>query len=88
MAYWVRGHVDKAEFAREVNLEYRVDCYTADDVEHTYYHNVPIGRNWPKDYTIYESERGRGAYAVTVIDVDHASMQRFDRERAAKNVSG
>jgi len=79
LGYWMRGHVDKAEFAAEVRaycaeLDGKADWwdrfpYEAVHVEHTYYRNVPVGPDFPGQMLMYPCDApGRGAYPVTFID--------------------
>lgn len=83
MAYWTKGHVDKAEFAAEVRrwldeLKHIPDWwdhfpYTEANVEHVWYRNVPAGREFPGQMVMLPCDGpGRGAYSVTVIDIDRA----------------
>lgn len=68
--YMTRGHVDKAEFAAETNLEYETN-YTVEDVLHGYAHNCPVGPDMPGVYTIDLAKgKGRGNYPITYIDVN------------------
>ena len=82
MAYYVRDHVDKAEFAAEV-VRYCSDDgglsrwwdrfpYAATNVDHVYYRNVPVGRDAPGEMIMVKCHGpARGAYPVTEIDLDH-----------------
>jgi len=69
MGYLAHGHVDKAQFCAEVHDEFEED-YPADRVRHEYARNVPVGRDSPGMQTMYfYNEPGRGAFAVTHIDL-------------------
>jgi hypothetical protein len=86
MTYFTKGHVDKQEFATEV-LAYCADVnerakwyewwdrfpYSAADVEHVYYRNVPAGRDFPGAMIMHRCDGpARGAYPITEIDIDGA----------------
>ena len=94
LAYQARGHVDKEEFAAEVRrycaeLNGKADWwdktdYNADDVEHTWYHNVPAGRDMPGQMIMYPCDGpGRGRYAVTEIDIHKANYRHEMARRGA-----
>jgi len=94
MAYWTRGHVDKVEFAAEVRtwLDEQhgiVDFwdhfpYTENDVAHVFYRNVPAGPDFPGQMLMYPCKPGRGAYPVTIIDIDKSCQNyRYEQLYAA-----
>jgi len=87
MTYFTRGHVDKAEFAAEVcqycaELDGWADWwdrteYTAADVDHAWYRNVPVGRESPGQMLMHRCKGpGRGIYPVTEIDIQEAGERR------------
>lgn len=77
MIFWIKGHVDKAEFAREVNKEYELD-YTVEEVNHTYVRLVPVGAG-RRDMYMLPAKPGRGAFPVTQIDADAVGARRARR---------
>lgn len=97
LTYFTKGHVDKAEFAAEVRaycgeLEGKGDWwdstgYTAGDVEHVWYRNVPAGREFPGGMIMHRCDGpGRGIYPATEIDIEKAGERRrckevFDADR-------
>ena len=94
MSYYTRGHVDKDEFAAEVRrycaeLDGKYDWwdsteYDANDVEHTWWRNVPVGPDMPGQVVCYPCDGpARGAYTVTEIDLQRASWRRLDERRRA-----
>jgi len=69
MWYWIRGHVDKGEFLRELRLEYG-QMAGIEDVHHSYSRFVPVGPQTPGLMTVMQTRRGRGAFPVTMLDAD------------------
>lgn len=69
LAYWCRGHQDKAEFRDEVMAEWG-EHFLVERVLHGYARNVPVGRDRPGEMVIQLGvDPGRGAYPITFIDL-------------------
>ena len=71
--YWTRGHVDKQAFIDEIKHYYQGlsdEPYPVEEVKHTYFRNVPVGEDSPGEMVMYVARAGRGAYPVTMIDID------------------
>ena len=61
------GHVDKAEFAREVSKQFGVPI-TTDEVEHIYFREGPAPKSSGYDSYLHRcSHRRRNAFAVTLV---------------------
>ena len=68
MGYYIKGHVDPAEFVAAVRYDYGKD-YDATKVRQTYARNVPVGRDRPGEMVVYfDKQPGRGAYPVTWLE--------------------
>ena len=64
--FLARGHVDKAEFVLAVKRECETDV-SIDKVAHGYMRNVPTGIKG--EWTLQDAVKGRGAFAVTFVDL-------------------
>lgn len=85
--YYCRGHVDPHHFAAACNHETGAkDSFdrrftTAKHVRHEYWRTVPIADD-PGQQQFVKSEKGRGAWAVTVADpVIQAENRQYKQER-------
>ena len=50
--YWTHGHADKALMVTGVAAEWGT-MYVVDDVEHTYFRNIPVGPSRPGETLIH-----------------------------------
>lgn len=69
MSYHVRGHVDLAEMAAAAQARNTED--RLGEPRHTYWRLVPWGGGGMQ---IFESRPGRGAFPVTVVEVNPPRM--------------
>lgn len=67
IGYYARGHQDPAAFVSAVLDWSYPQAFKPEDVRHTYYRCVPVKAD-ACDYRLDEVQKGRGAFAVTVID--------------------
>jgi len=68
IAYQVKGHHDRALFQSSLESDYKLTCDTA-LIRHEYHRNVPQGN---EGMIAVRCQKGRGAYPVTVLDVEDA----------------
>jgi len=64
---YAKGHVDKQEFAGEVNAQYDAGAYE-EEVEHTFLRCIPARPGDDHDILLYRTAPGRGAFAATLLD--------------------
>lgn len=64
--YIARGHVDKSEFVEAVSKQCE-ETIPVEKVKHGYMRNVPTGIKG--EWTLQDAVKGRGAFAVTYIDL-------------------
>lgn len=70
MGYWTRGHVGKAEFAAELEAEFKV-IVDPDLIEHQWCRNVPYHGPDGQAIVVYRVDGpGRGVYKATYVDID------------------
>jgi hypothetical protein len=72
--YWAKGHYHEGEFADAID-SFRIaemdkkPCYIDEQkIKHIYYRKVPLKNNHVCDFQYIESEKGQGAFAVTVLE--------------------
>ncbi len=72
IAYFARGHVDKAEFLEAVKAEEPDDEIELDNIYQEHWRCVKAGEDdvGVEDNKFIVSEPGKGAFAVTVWDVE------------------
>jgi len=89
LSYMARGHVDKGAFIAEVQQEFE-DEYTVDFVEHGFARFVPVGKDMPGQMIILHCERGRGAFPITVIDLETVHLLKITEtlEEHPENYNG
>lgn len=67
MGYYAKGHHDPSAFLDAVTQQWDEDRENlVEKVRHIYYRNIPL-KNMDADFLLQETEKGPGAYAVTVI---------------------
>ena len=66
MGYFMRGHVDKTDFAFEMLEENDLVC-NEEDIIHTYARYTPV-RSLDDMMMIFVNEPARGAFKITHID--------------------
>ena len=74
LGYYVKGHVDKAEFLAELDFDYEV-AGTEQEVKHLYVRNVPAGTGDGEMEMLPATPGKRGAYKITLLDLEARAIR-------------